>query len=135
MLDAQLHQSVIDHDGVTGADVLGQPRIVDAADLVITGNIPRGQRIHGAVLDFHGAARERAQTPLRALGIQHGRNRQAELLAQAHDLLKTLPVLLVVRVGEVEPRIWRSTSSLSVAGPIVHTIFVFLSCCCISVSS
>lgn len=62
-----------------------------------------------------------------------GGHRQAQLRPQGLQGVQTTLVLRVAAVGEIEPAtfmpassICRRTPSLSVAGPRVHTIFVFL---------
>ena len=102
MLDAQLDKAVVNHDGVAGLDVLGQTGIIDAADLLIAGNIAGRQGIDRAVCDLHGAAGKCPQPNLRPLGIEHGCNREPKLLAQTHDLLKPDFIFFVIRMGKIK---------------------------------
>ena len=104
MLNAHFNKSVVDHNRIAGLDILGQPSIIDAADLVIAGDIARCERIHIACLDFNGTLGEGAQTDLRSLGVEHGSNRKPQLLTQPLDLFKALFILLIIGMRKIEAR-------------------------------
>ena len=131
LLNVQHDQAVVQHDGAAGLHVLGQILVSDGADLLGALHLAGGQGKGLAGFQHLHTVLELLQADLGALGVQQGGNGLAQLLTQSLQLCQTAAVLLVGTVGEVEtfmPFAIRSrrTSPLSVEGPRVQMIFVFL---------
>ena len=104
LVNAQLDQTVVQHDPATGLDVVGQLFVSDGADFVRAlyaaggqGELLAGGQLLHTVLEL-------TQTNLGTLGVQHTGNGQVQLLGQCAYLVIAALVLLVVAMRKVETR-------------------------------
>ena len=102
LVNAQLDQTVVQHDPATGLDIVGQFLVSDGADFVRAlyaaggqGELLAGGQLLHTVLEL-------TQTNLGTLGIQHTGNGQIQLLGKGTHLVKAALMFLIVTVGEVE---------------------------------
>ena len=104
LVNAQLDQTVVQHDPATGLDVVGQLLVSDGADFVRAlyaaggqGELLAGGQLLHTVLEL-------TQTNLGTLGVQHTGNGQVQFLGQCAYLVIAALVLLVVAMRKVETR-------------------------------
>ena len=102
LVNAQLDQTVVQHDPATGLDVVGQLLVSDGADFVRAlyaaggqGELLAGGQLLHTVLEL-------TQTNLGTLGVQHTGNGQIQFLGKGTHLVKAALMLLIVAVGKVE---------------------------------
>ena len=99
----QTDQAVIQQDGVALLHVAGQLGVSDGAAGLVAHDILRGQSELLAGAQRHRAVCEALQPNFRALGVQHGRHREVQLLPQGLQALQSGLMLRMGAVGKVEP--------------------------------
>ena len=102
-LHPELHHTVVHGNRIAGLQILVQILIVDAHQMLVTFHLPGGK---GKIIPLcHGdlSCGKGTNPVLRALGIQHDGDGQAQLLANALNQFNLLFVLRIASVGEIQP--------------------------------
>ena len=102
LVNAQLDQTVVQHDAAAGLDVVGQLLVGDGADLVGALDIAGGQGELLAGGQLLHTVLELAEADLGTLGVQHTGNGQIQFLGKGTHLVKAALMFLIVAVGKIE---------------------------------
>ena len=97
-------QTVINQNAAADRDILGQILIGDRNTSFVTLNFIRRQRKYLPSFERHMTVFERTDTNFRSFRVQHGRDRQPQLIADAADLVVITLMAFVCAVREVEAR-------------------------------
>ena len=98
----KFHQAIVDQDMGPDLDIFGQIPIGNRDNLIRSLNLAGRKRKGLAILEHHLPVSEVPKTDLRPLGIQQGRNGQAQPVPDLTKLDQTSQLLLVISMGEIK---------------------------------